>query len=171
MAESFERLIPYVGQALGLADDKLLAAFRPAIATDLPGILDLRRAVTPDMWWDDEAFVRWRYFRRMAPDGTVPYWVFENGGTVSGACGLEPVTLVIDGRPVSAVRTLDIMVHPAMDGRGLGAFMNLMLFRRFPIAIVTGCNDSSRNLISRMFQHTADLVFWKTVMAGSAAAG
>lgn len=165
MAKSFDRLIPYVGQALGLADEKLLAAFRPAIAADLPDILRLRRAVTPDMWWDDEAFVRWRYLRRMATDGTVPYWIFKDGGAVRGACGLEPVTLVVDGRPVSAVRTLDIMVHPEIDGWGLGAFMNLMLFRHFPITIVTGCNDSSRHLISRMFQHTADLAFWKTVMA------
>ena len=60
---------------------------------------------------------------------------------------------------------MDIMVHPGVDGRGLGAFMNLMLFRRFPIAIVTGCNATSRNLISRMFHHTTDLVFWKAVMA------
>jgi GNAT superfamily N-acetyltransferase len=163
--ESFDRLIPYVAQALGVPNEALLDAFRPATEPDLPGILTLRHAVTPDMWWNDDTFVRWRYLNRAMPDGTVPYWIFVKDSAVLGACGLEPVTLVVDGKPVSAVRTLDIMVRPDMDGRGLGAFMNLMLFKRFPITIVTGCNASSEHLISRMFHHTTDLVFWKTVMA------
>ena len=165
MSESYDHLIPYVGRAFGLSHAELLSCFRPAAPADIPGILALRRAVAPDMWWDDEAFVRWRYFRRTTVDGGVPYWIFLKDGTPIGACGLEPVTLVIDGRPSPAVRTLDIMVHPDMDGRGLGAFMNLMLFRRFPITLVMGCNASSERLIARLFHHTADLVFWKTVMA------
>jgi len=56
------------------------------------------------------------------------------------------------------------MVRPEIDGRGLGAFINLMLFREFPIIIVTGSNSSSHQLLSRMFHHTLDLVFWKTLI-------
>lgn len=165
MPESFESLIPYVARAFDLDEPQIVESFRPATESDLPQILALRQAVTPGMWWDDAAFVKWRYLQRRMMDGTVPYWVFVKDRQVIAACGLESVTLAIDGEPTSATRTMDIMVHPHVDGRGLGAFMNLMLFRRFPIAIVTGCNATSRNLISRMFHHTTDLVFWKTVMA------
>jgi hypothetical protein len=165
MPESFDRLIPYVGRALGCTDEELLQQFRPAAPADVPGILALRRAVTPDMWWDDEAYIRWRYASRPAPDGRLPYWVFVSNGEVLGACGTEPVTLAIDGRSADAVRTLDIMVRPDLEGLGLGAFMNLVLFRKFAVTIVTGSNESSHRLLSRMFHHAADLVFWKALVA------
>jgi hypothetical protein len=165
--QAFERLIPYAAHAIGMSEGGMVRSFRPATHDDMPGILALRRAVTPDMWWDDEALVRWRYFGRFSEPST-PYWVFVKGGEVVGACGLEPVTLAVDGRDLEAVRTLDIMVHPNFDGRGLGLVMNTLLFRHFPILLVTGCNAASQNLITRMFQHTADLVFWKIVTGAHA---
>jgi hypothetical protein len=162
--QSFDRLIPYVGQAFGMTAEELDGAFRPAVDADLPAVLELRRAVGGEVWWNDEAFVRWRYFERRAPDGTVPYWVFKHRGEILGACGLEPIVLAVDGDPVHAIRSMDIMVHPGVDGRGLGMFMNLVLFREFPIILVTGSNASSHQLLSRMFHHTLDLVFWKTLI-------
>jgi hypothetical protein len=164
LGRSFENLIPYVSQTFGMSEEQLEHAYRPALESDLPRILSLRRAVTQNMWWDDEAFVRWRYFGRRTVDGTVPYWVFELGGEIIGACGLEPVVLAVDGNPVHAVRTMDIMVRPDVDGRGLGTFMNLMLFRYFPVTLVTGSNASSHQLLLRMYHHTLDLVFWKTLI-------
>jgi hypothetical protein len=161
---SFENLVPYVSQAFGLTPDELEGAYRPATESDLPRILALRRDVTRDMWWDDGAFVRWRYFGRRTSDGAIPYWVFELRGEIIGACGLEPVILVVDGNAVHAARTMDIMVRPDIEGRGLGTFMNLALFRQFPITLVTGSNRSSHELLSRMFHHTLDLVFWKTLI-------
>lgn len=165
LVRSFENLIPYVSQAFGLTMEELERAYRPAIESDLPRVLALRQAVAPNIWWDDEAFVRWRYLGRKTIEGTIPYWVFELGGEIIGACGLEPVMLVVDGNPVHAVRTMDIMVRPDVDGRGLGTFMNLMLFRQFPVTLVTGSNASSHQLLSRMYHHTLDLVFWKTLIA------
>ena len=116
------------------------------------------------MWWDDQLFVQWRYFSRLIDGKDVAYWVFVKDGEVLGACGLEPVTLVIDGKPVAAVRTLDIMVRPDLDGLGLGVFMNLMLFKHFPITLVTGSNEKSHQLLKRMFHHTVDLRFWKAAI-------
>ncbi len=165
LVRSFENLIPYVSQTFGVSTEELERAYRPAVESDLPRILGFRRTVSQDMWWDDEAFVRWRYFGRRTTDGSIPYWVFDLGGEIIGACGLEPVMLVVDGNPVHAVRTMDIMVSPDVDGRGLGTFMNLMLFRQFPVTLVTGSNASSHQLLTRMFHHTLDLVFWKTLIA------
>jgi hypothetical protein len=165
VATSFETLIPYVGRALELSDDELLNAFRPATRADVPGILAFRRAVNLGMWWDDARFLDWRYFDRLGDGDAAPYWIFVKGGVVMGACGLEPVTLVIDGEPRSCRRMLDIMVHPDVDGLGLGAFMNLILFRHFPVTIVTGSNARSHQLLSRLFRHAADLVTWKAPVA------
>ena len=161
MPQSFERLAPYVGRALGLSDEELASACRPAHESDIGGILALRRSVLTGVWWDDERFVRWRYFPGPIPGGEVPFWVFVKGGEIIGACGVEPVTLVVDGVAMPAVRTLDIMVRPDLDGLGLGALMNLVLFRRFPITLVTGSNERSHNLLTRMFHHATDLRFWK----------
>jgi len=161
VTRSYESLVPYVAQAVGVSASELDRGFRPATDADVPGILALRLAVSGKVWWDDPSFVSWRYFGRKAPDGSTPYWVCERHGEIIGACGLEPVVLVVDGEPIQAVRTLDIMVRPDYDGRGLGAFMNLALFRHFPVTIVTGSNEASHLLLTRMFHHTLDLVFWK----------
>jgi len=151
-----------------LSEDACAQAYRPATAAQLPQILGLRRSVNGHMWWDDERFVQWRYFSRLTDGKDVPYWVFTKDDEVIGACGLEPVTLVIDGEPVSAVRTLDIMVRPDLDGLGLGVFMNLMLFKHFPITLVTGSNEKSHQLLKRMFHHTLDLRFWKAAIRARA---
>jgi hypothetical protein len=115
--------------------------------------------VLRDAWWDDEPFLRWRYFSSGAE--RPPYWVFVRNNEVLAACGLEPVTLVVDGTAMQATRTLDIMVRPDLDGLGLGVFINLVLFRNFPITLVTGSNERSHGLLTRMFHHTTDLRFWK----------
>src|SRR5688500_9300514 len=87
--ETFDALLPYVGRALGMSERDLQASFRPATVADLQSVLTLRRAVNAEMWWDDEAFVGWRYFGRRDHEGIVPYWIFARDGAVLGACGLE----------------------------------------------------------------------------------
>jgi hypothetical protein len=154
-----------------MSDDALARACRPACESEIPHILALRRSVNTTMWWDDDAYVRWRYFARTAEAGEIPYWVFVRGNEMLAACGLEPVTLVVDGSAMPAVRTLDIMVRPDLDGLGLGAFLNLALFKRFPVALVTGSNQKSHALLMRMFQHTTDLRFWKAPLRARALIG
>jgi hypothetical protein len=161
---SLERLGPYLGQALGISFDELLRAFRPAIESDLPRILSLRRDVIGNsLWWDDEAFVRWRYFdSRFSPP--FPFWVLTLGDELVGAVGLEPVTLVVDGVAHAAHRTLDIMVRPDFEGRGVGGFMNLVLLKHFPLTTVTGSNERSHKLISRTWQRVVELHAWKILL-------
>jgi hypothetical protein len=165
---SFDRLSPYIGQALSMSETALAESYRPARESDLEQILALRSTINGSMWWDDCAFVKWRYFSRRTEAGAIPYWVFVRDGEVVGACGLEPVTIAIDGHPVQATRTLDIMVRPDLDGLGLGVYMNLQLFRHFPITIVTGSNARSHHLLTRMFHYTTDLRFWKSAIRARA---
>jgi len=67
-----------------------------------------------------------------------------------------------------AVRSFDIMVRPDLDGLGLGALMNLVLFKQFPITLVTGSNAKSHALLTRMFHHTTNLHFWKSAIRSRA---
>lgn len=162
-------LAPYVSQAVGVAAGDLDRAFRPARAADVAAVLALRRSVLADVWWNDESYMRWRYFDRPAAgSGAVPYWVFERNGEIIGACGLEPVTLAVDGVGRDAVRTMDIMVAPALNGCGLGAFMNLALFARHPIVLASGTNEQSHHLVRRLFVHVGDLTLWKSLIASRA---
>jgi hypothetical protein len=164
-ALSVERLAPHIGRALGMPPDRVVESFRPAAPADLSAILALRRRVAgDDLWWDDERFLRWRYFDPVLGGGSIPYWVFEHDGRILGAVGLEPVTLVVDGVPCPAVRSLDIMVHPAVDGLGIGAFINLLLFTRYPLMLVMGTSERSRSLIGRMFSEVAALGVSKLVL-------
>jgi GNAT superfamily N-acetyltransferase len=161
---SLQQLGPYVSQSLGVPSERLLQAFRPATEDDLPRILELRRLVSGAMWWDDEAYVRWRYFNPQFAAAPTPYWVFEKENEIIGGMGLEPVVLVVDGEAQPATRTLDIMVRPDYDGRGLGALMNLVIFEHYPITLVTGSNARSHKLISRMFEQALELRTWKTLV-------
>ncbi|MGH9160596.1 MAG: GNAT family N-acetyltransferase [Vicinamibacteraceae bacterium] len=164
MSWSLQQLGPYVSQSLGVPYERLREAFRPATAADVPRILELRRRVSGGMWWDDEAYVRWRYFNPQLATQPTPYWVFEKENEIIGGMGLEPVVLVVDGKAHEATRTLDIMVRPDYDGRGLGALMNLVIFEHYPVTLVTGSNARSHKLISRMFEQALELRVWKTLV-------
>ena len=163
-----ERLGPPLARTLGLSLEGLLEAFRPATAADGPAIFALRRAVIGNaLWWDDEQFVRWRYFDAEFGGHPRPCWVLTLGNEIVGFVGLEPVVLVVDGRPYEATRTLDIMVRRDFEGRGIGGFMNLVLLQRFPVSMVTGSNAESHRLIGRSWQHILDLCGWKLPIASS----
>src|SRR5687767_12356850 len=99
MRRSFDNLLPYVSQALGRTTEELERACRLAVDADFPRVMELRRAVMASTWWNDEEYVRWRYFRRRTADGSIPFWICEHAGEILGACGLEPVTLAVDGQP------------------------------------------------------------------------
>lgn len=159
-----DRLAPHLARALGLSTTDLWYAFRPALPVDFPRVLELRRAVVGSTWWDDAAFIRWRYFDRVL-DAAIPYWVFEHRGDLIAAVGLEPVTFVIDATPVPGCRTLDIMVHPSFEGRGIGGYMNLRLLSRFAVTSVTGSNTQSHKLIARTWTEVTQLTAWKALIA------
>ena len=164
-----ERLGPPLARTLGLSFEGLLEAFRPATAlADGPAILALRRTVIGNaLWWDDEQFVRWRYFDAEFGGHPRLSGIDAWKNQIVGFVGSRPVVLVVDGRPYEATRTLDIMVRPDFEGRGIGGFMNLVLLQRFPVSMVTGSNAQSHRLIGRSWQHILDLCGWKLPIASS----
>lgn len=122
------------------------------------GILTLRRDVSGDIAWNDERYVRWRYFDNpYKVNGEVPYLVFEREGTIIGGVGLEPITILHEGKTIPAVRSLDIMVRPEFEGRGLGALLNLEVLDRFTTVMTLNTNNKSTHLVIKLFQRMSDL--------------
>jgi hypothetical protein len=141
-----------VARALQLTPDQLTGAFRVATLDDLPQVLDLRRRVLGKaLTWDDSAYLRWRY--GFAGDGKDrgAYFVVVHEGRLLGMVGSERLSLWCDGERLTVPSLMDIMIEPTLDGTGLGVWLNLMLFDRFPIAIEIGANPNSLGLISRLY--------------------
>jgi hypothetical protein len=83
---------------------------------------------------------------------------------VLGCLGLEPVELHVGGELVPAHRYMDVMVQPRWNGLGLGAWMNLVLQRRYPVGIVVGATRDSYNLIRRVFYVLPERHSWKLLV-------
>lgn len=145
---------------------ELEEAFTEASLQDIPALLALRATVLgEELTWDDQAYLRWRYFERgpNAPDNRL--WVFrDREGQVLGCLGLEPVELHLGGELVPAQRYMDVMVQPRWNGLGLGAWMNLVLQRRHPVGIVIGATRDSYNLIRRVFHILPERHSWKLLV-------
>ena len=53
-------------------------------------------------------------------DGRVPVWIALENGAVAGQIALQPGRVWLDGAPHEAGWIVDVMVHPAHRGRGVG---------------------------------------------------
>lgn len=146
--------------------------FGEAAVADLPALLALRRRVIgdADLTWDDRAYLAWRFGldpeRPGAPPGS-RLFVLRRGGEILGTIGVEEV--VFDGPTgsVLAWRLLDLMVEPAINGVGLGAWLNLAVFERNPVAIAMGASDQAIGLVNRMFRRLPDRPTWVAALDAS----
>jgi len=160
-----------VARAAGLTPERLVAAFREATLDDLPQICDLRRRVLGKLLtWDDSAYLKWRYRFGATGPGRGPCFVVVDEGKLLGMVGSEQLTLWCDGERLDVPSLMDIMIEPSLDGTGLGVWLNLMLFDRFPLAIEIGANPNSLGLITRLYhrlpnrkQYVAPL-HWRRVL-------
>jgi hypothetical protein len=155
-----------LARLMGRTETELEAAFERATRGDLPSLLALRAQVLgAQLTWDDEAYLRWRYFDRLetAPDNHL--WVFrDRSGEVLGCLGVEAVELQVGGELVPAHRYMDVMVQPRWNGLGLGAWMNLVLQGRYPVGFVVGATRDSYNLIRRVFHILPERHSWKLLV-------
>jgi hypothetical protein len=155
-----------LARMMGRTETELEEAFVEASLRDLSSLLALRAVVLgEELTWNDEAYLRWRYFDRMetAPDNRI--WVFrDRSGEVLGCLGIEPVELHVGGELVAAHRYMDVMVQPRWNGLGLGAWMNLVLQRRYPVGFVVGATRDSYNLIRRVFHILPERRSWKLLV-------
>lgn len=161
------RLTRVLARLLARSEADVRAAFTPAVAADLPSLLQLRQSVLGrELVWNDEAYLRWRYFA--PPELTAPanvLWVYRDpAGAVVGSLGVEPLALHVGAERVVAHRFMDVMVEPRMNGLGLGAWMNLELHERYDVGLAVGATKDSYNLVRRVFHPLPERRSWKTLI-------
>lgn len=166
-ASDLDRLSRVLARLLGRDAAALHEGFSPATLADVPGLLRLRAQVLgAELSWDDEAYLRWRYFDRAgvgAPANLL--WVMRDGaGLVQSALGVEPLALHVGTDVVPAARFMDVMVEPRWKGLGVGAWMNLVLQQRHEVSLAVGATSDSYNLIRRVFSPLPDRHSWKMLV-------
>ena len=134
-----------------------MSAFRPATAGQLAGVAALRREIMgAAIYWDDPAYLRWRYHFGSEERGRGDCWVLTLDGSVAGMVGTERVELRRGDECIVAWLTMDIAVAPHYEGSGLGSWMNLRVCQAAGCALTIGSNEKSRNMIIRTFCQLPD---------------
>ncbi|MEO6950732.1 MAG: hypothetical protein ABI321_02885 [Polyangia bacterium] len=151
-APSFEKTTKLVGRALGMKPDELRAGFRAATRAHLPQILEIRRKILGErLAWDDERYLAWRYDFDGAGHSRGTCFVVVRNERVLGLVGAEHVRLTYDRDLVPSLLIMDIAVDPAIDGSGLGIWMDLALFDAHPVVLAIGANPNSVGLVEKLF--------------------
>jgi hypothetical protein len=128
----------------------LQQSFRLASKDDIPAVGNMRRRVFgAQINANDENYLKWRYFSHPGLASTL--WIFEYQGAVIGAMGTEFVELINGDRCEPAIRSMDAIVDPEFDNRGLGAWMTLVLQARYDCILVCGGNEKSRSMLRKLF--------------------
>lgn len=163
-----ERLSRPLARLLSVREEHLPDCLAAAGERDLPGVLGMRRDVIGDaLAWDDPAYLRWRYVldgarwdeaRSRSPARRL--WLFKRGDEVLGCLGAEEVVLASARGVESALRFMDLMVVPRVNGLGIGAWLNLMLLRHVDVGISVGGSDQSIGMIGRLFRRLPDRRLW-----------
>jgi hypothetical protein len=104
------------------------------------------------IYWDDTAYLRWRYNFGSEVQGRGDCWVLVLDGRIAGMVGTERVELRRGEETVPAWLTMDIAVAPYYEGSGLGSWMNLRICQAAGCALTIGSNEKSRNMIIRTFR-------------------
>ena len=146
-----------MARALGLNAQQLLDSFAPATAMHLDDVVALRRSLMGEaIYWDDAAYLRWRYCFGSPVAGRGDCWVLLLAGRLAGMVGTEQIDLLLNGHTTAAWATMDIAVDPRYEGSGLGSWMNLRICAASGCALTIGSNQKSRNMITRTFRRLPD---------------
>jgi len=141
-----------VARALRTTPDELASSFRPATLDDLPQILALRaQTVGEDIDWDDQAYMLWRYSFGRQGCGAGNCWVLVRDGALLGMVGTERLSLSLAGEHTEGFRVMDILIPPDLEGKGVGAWLLLMMKSQAPVVLAVGSNPSSKRLVTRVF--------------------
>lgn len=150
---SYEKTSALVARLLGMTASQLQQSLRPATLADVPALLSMRREVLAgSLTWDDEAYLLWRYHLGRDAGGPCALWVIWRDQDLMGAIGTEPMQLQCANRAVSAVRLMDVMVDPKLDGTGLGVWLMQSMVRLQPCTVAIGSNRKSHGMVSRVFE-------------------
>lgn len=163
MKLSLQKVSRYVSKGLNINLDNIQDYFSPATKKDLDSLITFRKNnfKSPPLW-DDRRYLQWRYSFDENTDNNNKIWVFKSDDNILACLGVEEVTLCINKKKILAHKVMDLLVHPKIDGKGLGAWMTLVLMDEFPTIFAIGSTRSSYSMISNLFcemehRHTCKL--------------
>lgn len=166
MSSQFKRLSQVLAKSFNLDTEEMVQSFRLATLEEVPAVSTMRRKVFgPDISDTDEDYLIWRYFRHDGFPSTL--WIFEYQGAIIAAMGTEPVELVRCGQLEPAIRSMDAIVDPEFDSRGLGAWMSLVLQERHNCILVCGGNDNSKSMLRKLFKSLPARQSYKFMLASN----
>lgn len=157
---SFDRTTAIVARGAGVPVATLLAGLRVATAADLDAIVRLRREVYGGpVRWNDERYLAWRYGLGAPRKAYATLRVLALDGRLVAAIGAEELTMradagagesggVVDTRAACA---MDLLALPALHEIGIGAWLNQVLFREYPLVLALGANPNSAGLVQRLY--------------------
>ena len=152
MKLSLQKVSQYVSKGLNINPDKMQDCFSPATNIDLEGLIELRTNLFESQpLWDDKSYLKWRYSFDDNSDNHNKIWLFKIDSNIVACLGVEEVTLCINNRETCAHKLMDLLVKPEIDGKGLGAWMNLIIMNKFPTLLVIGSNKNSYPILSKLF--------------------
>jgi hypothetical protein len=167
-APDLGRLSRALARLLRIPEPQMPSCLVAAGEPDLDGIVRMRREVLGDeITWDDQRYLRWRYRLDGAPVEAIGgggeasrLWLFKHGAEIKGCLGAEEVAVAAGGGQIRALRFMDLMVLPRLNGIGIGAWMNLRLLERVEVGISIGGSDQSIGMIGRLFHRMPDRLIW-----------
>jgi len=148
----FTRTTALVARGLGLTPAQLVSAFRPAGSADLEGVLALRQQEQgKQIWWDDAAFLQWRYHFGSSTQGRGEFWVVATPDGVLAGVGTEEAELGGAAGECRAQFLMDILVRSDLRGSALGPWMNMALHEHYECVMVFGSNSNSNSMVTQQF--------------------
>jgi len=148
----FTRTTALVARALGLTPAQLISGFRPAGPADLDGVLALRQQEQgKQIWWDDAAFLQWRYHFGDPAQGRGEFWVVATSEGILAGVGTEEVELGGAPGECRGQFLMDILVRSDLRGSALGPWMNMALQERYACVMVFGSNRNSSSMVAQQF--------------------
>ncbi|MEX1032934.1 MAG: hypothetical protein WDZ30_06205 [Cellvibrionaceae bacterium] len=163
-----EKVEPIVARFLGLDPLDMARHFYPATGDHLQQIVDIRQEIISRSADDDSAYLKWRYnFSSNQSDDVLTtnrVWIFIKDEVILGFLGVEAAELVINNTTVKALKVMDLVVKPELDGKGLGVWMNLRLQQMGRPVIALGSNSNSLGIVSKIFQRMPNQKVYKSIL-------
>lgn len=143
-----------VSRMLGLSEQELLDAFRPALESDLEAVCALRkRQYGGGIRSGDAEYLRWRYFSNGAASGSPSeLWVMKLQQQLVCVCGAKRLQIAHQGQLIDALLCTDALVNPDYKAKGIGAWMNLYLQSLEPVTLAMGSNSESESMLRKLFK-------------------
>jgi hypothetical protein len=141
-----------VARGLGIPVTELFDSFRVAGPADLGAILKLRATSLGYLpAWNDARYLSWRYGLDPGQQSFATYRILELKGKVIAGIGAEEFHLQTAAGSLEAACLMDILALEECRGVGLGAWLNLALFRNYPLVFALSSNSFSMSTVKAVY--------------------